>query len=191
MTCIKWSHPFACLFWVTCHPGKRFPQKKPWQESQNRPFFLPTTKPHLLNFLTKGPSPLYWLGASKWCSNPCVSSIILYVYLLLLPRHSCRSCLVSFCCMCWAYAYLPWCEGCMGFQTCIASFRFLSYRLGIVWVEFFALLAHWASSFAVHFPVKPMSLLAVIPTMSALRFYYLLSWASPTHLLYLYLLLHL
>ena len=62
---------------------------------------------------------------SRWCSSPYVSSTILCVYLLLLPWHSCRSCLISFYYVCWACAYLPRCVGCMGFWACIASLPFL------------------------------------------------------------------
>ena len=125
MACIKWPQPFANLFWVKCHPSKALPQIKPRQEPQNRPSFLPTIKPHPLNPLTEGPPPLYWLGTSRWCFSPYVSFTILIIYLLLLPQHSCRSCLVSVYCVCWACAYLPWREGCMGFWACIASLTFL------------------------------------------------------------------
>ena len=122
MACIKWPQPFACLFWEKYHPSKALPQKKSWQELQNRPSFLPTTKPHPLNVLIEGPPPLYWLGTSKWCFSPCVSSIILCI---CLPRHSYCSCLISFYYACWACAYLPRCEGCVGFWARIASLAFL------------------------------------------------------------------
>ena len=125
MACIKWPQPFANLFWVKCHPSKALPQIKPRQEPQNRPSFLPTIKPHPLNPLTEGPPPLYWLGTSRWCFSPYVSFTILIIYLLLLPQHSYRSCLVSFYCVCWACAYLPRREGCMGFWACIASLPFI------------------------------------------------------------------
>ena len=97
MACIKWPQPYACLFCVKCHSSKALPQKKPWQKPQNRPPFLSTTKPHPLNPLIDGQSPLYWLGKSRWCYSPCVSSTILYI---CLPSHSCHSCLVSFCYVC-------------------------------------------------------------------------------------------
>ena len=141
MTCIKWPQPFACLFWAKCHPSKAFPQKKPQQEPQNRPHFLPTTKSHPLNPLTNGSPLLYWLDINRWCPDPCVSSTILCVCLLLLPHHSCHSCLVLFCCVYWVCAYLPRREGCVGFWTRTASLHF-PHGLGIVQAEVPTRLVH-------------------------------------------------
>ena len=218
MACIKWPQPFACLFWEKCHPSKALPQKKSWQELQNRPSFLPTTKPHPLNVLIEGPPPLYWLGTSKWCFSPCVSSIILCI---CLPRHSYCSCLISFYYACWACAYLPRCEGCVGFWARIASLAFLMDWVlsGQKFLPFtklyfcnsFSCYAHGTASchfchvgplgllplflgflgpFTLSLPlIVPMSLLAFIFAMLAHWVYYLFSWVSSAHLFCLYLLL--
>ena len=67
------------LFWAKCHPSKAFSQKKLWLETQNI-LFSPTTKPHPLNPLTMSLPPLYWLGTSRWCSDPCVLAPLSFVF---------------------------------------------------------------------------------------------------------------
>ena len=112
-----------------------------------------------------------WLDINRWCPDPCVSSTILCVCLLLLPHHSCHSCLVLFCCVYWVCAYLPRHEGCVGFWTRTASLHF-PHGLGIVQAEVPTRLVHQASISAIPFPIMPMSLLAVIPTTLAHWIYY-------------------
>ena len=148
--------PLLAFFGQNAVPARYFSHKKPWQELHNKPSFLPTTKPHPLNPLTECLPPLYCLGTSRWCSNLCVSSTILCICLLLFPRHSSCSCLVSFCYACWARAYLPWREGCVGFWARIASVHFLMdwvlsgqkflpfQPTRLLFLPFFFLLCPWA-----------------------------------------------
>ena len=110
MACIKWPQHIASFFWAKCHPNKAFSLKGASTRTLKQSHFLPTTKPRPLNPLTKDLPRLYQLSTSRWCSDLCVTSIILCVCLPLLTRHFCHSCLVSFCYMSWVCAFTPWCE---------------------------------------------------------------------------------
>ena len=46
------------------------PQKSLSENLKIDPLFLPTTKLHPLNTLTRGPPPMYWLGTNRWCLGP-------------------------------------------------------------------------------------------------------------------------
>ena len=77
------------FFWVRCHPSKIYSQKKSWQETKYRPSFPPTTKPHPLNPLDRGPTSLLLAGYRLVVLQPFYAcSTIFYV---CLPCHFCRS----------------------------------------------------------------------------------------------------
>ena len=95
------------------------------------PLFLPTTKPHRLNTLTRGPPPIYWLGTSKWClvhAPLCLSSFLSNLHNIYVAFV-----FVWFCCMFWLVFYLLWREGCVGFWAhvpCLSSFPWTGHCLG-------------------------------------------------------------
>ena len=175
--------PLLASFGLYAIPVRHFPKRSLNRNPRIDPLFLPTTKPYPLNPLIKSPPLLYWLGRSMWCPNIYVSSTILRVCLLRLPRHSSRSCLVLFCYVYQVCAYLPWHEGCVGFWARIASLHFLM-DWALFWAEVPATPTHQASIATVPFPIMPMGLLAAISSTLAHWIYYLLSWASPAYLLY-------
>ena len=148
------------LFWVKCNPNKTFPPKKFEHEPQNRPSFLPTTKPYPLNTLIRGPPPMYWLGTSRWCPDPLcmLYSIWIYFFLaftpFLLPLH----CLVLLYIL--VDVYHLWREGCVGFWAHIFFLSSLS-GLGIALTKAFIFIACWAHDF--FFMV--VELLAINPTI--------------------------
>ena len=81
----------VCLFWVECHLSRTFPPNELKRKPQNKLLLLPIARPHPLLPLTHGPSPMYWLGTSKWCLNlvraplPCESIAFLAFMRLPLP----------------------------------------------------------------------------------------------------------
>ena len=131
------------------------------------------------------------------------------VCLFLLPLRSYHSCIVLFCCVYWVCAYLPRHGGCVGFWAYPTSFyssmswvlfgqKFLPVQSGHAGCQSYhvgplgllPLSLSFLGPFTLHLSlINPMGLLATIPTMLAYWVYYLYLWASPTHLLYLYLLL--
>ena len=138
--------PSLASFLVKCHPNKAFSPKKSLDKNPKIDLFPPTTKPHSLNPLTEDPPLLYWLGSSRWCSSLYVSSTILYVCLLLLLRHFCHSCLVSFS----MFMLIPHNVKSMGSWACITSFYSLR-GLDIVLVKAPSHPTRWASIFVAPF----------------------------------------
>ena len=124
----------ACiyLFWEKCHPSKVFPQKKPQQEPQNKLLFSPPPNPTSLNPLTEGPSPMYWLGTSRWYPGPCACVTTICVCLLSLPHHSCHSCVVLFCYVYWVVFVSCGVRGVWAFGLTLHSFvpPWTGYYLG-------------------------------------------------------------
>ena len=127
------------LFWVKCHSKRAFIPKKLEWEPQNIPFFLPITKPHPLNTLTRGPPLMYWLGTSRWCLGPlCMLHSVWICFFLaftpfLLPLH----CLILLLIL--IDVYPLWCEGCVGFWAHISFLSSLP-RLGITQAKAFIFL---------------------------------------------------
>ena len=113
------------FFWVRCHPSKIFsPQRSLSGNPKIDPFFLPTTRSHPLNTLTRGLPPMYWLGTSRWCLGPlCMLHFVwIFFFLAFTPF------LLSSCFFILLYVlvgvYLLWREGCVGFWTyvpCLSS----------------------------------------------------------------------
>ena len=82
------------FFWVRYHPSKIYSQKKSRQETKYRPSFSPTTKPHPLNPLDRGPTSLVLAGYRLVVPRPfCACSTI---FCVCLPRRFCRSRLALF-----------------------------------------------------------------------------------------------
>ena len=75
------------FFWVKYHPNKVYSQKKSRQETKYRPHFPPTTKPHPLNPLDRGPTSLVLAGYRL---------VVLRPFCVCFPHHFCRSKLVLF-----------------------------------------------------------------------------------------------
>ena len=91
-------------FWVRYHPSKLYSQKKLRLETKYRPLFSPTTKPHRLNPLNRGPTSLVLAGYRLVVLRPlCAFSTIFYFCLLSFPHHFYYSRLALFCsaaCLC-------------------------------------------------------------------------------------------
>ena len=110
------------FFWVRYHQSKIYSQKKSWQETKYRPLCPPTTKPHTLNPLDRGPISLVLVGYRLVVLRPfCACSTI---FCVCLPHRFCRSRLALF-----------W------FATCLSYFftRFLlrlSFSFGLVLLSF-------------------------------------------------------
>ena len=51
-------------------PAGHFSPKEFEREHQNRLPLLPTTRPHPFIPLSRGLSPLHWLGTGRWCLGP-------------------------------------------------------------------------------------------------------------------------
>ena len=75
------------FFWVKYHPNKVYSQKKSRQETKYRPHFPPTTKPHPLNPLDRGPTSLVLAGYRL---------VVLQPFCVCFPHRFCRSRLVLF-----------------------------------------------------------------------------------------------
>ena len=87
------------FFWVRYHPSKIYSQKKSQQATKYRPPFPPTTKPHPLNPLDRGPTSFVLAGYRLVVPRPfCACSTI---FCVCLPRHFCCSRLTLF----WSTAY--------------------------------------------------------------------------------------
>ena len=85
------------LFWVRYHPSKVYSQKKSRLETKYRPLFPPTTKPHRLNPLDRGPTSLVLAGHRLVMLQPlCAYSTIFCFCFLSFPRHFYRRRLVLF-----------------------------------------------------------------------------------------------
>ena len=82
------------FFWVRYHPNKVYSQKKSRQETKYRPSFPPTTKPHPLNPLDRGPTSLVLARYRLVVLRPfCACSTI---FCVCLPHRFCRSRLALF-----------------------------------------------------------------------------------------------
>ena len=74
------------FFWVRYHPSRVYSQKKLRLETKYRPPFPPTTKPHLLNPLNRGPTSLILAGYRLVVLWPfCAYSTIFCFCLLSFP----------------------------------------------------------------------------------------------------------
>ena len=74
------------FFWVRYHPSRVYSQKKLRLETKYRPPFPPTTKPHLLNPLNRGPTSLILAGYRLVVLRPfCAYSTIFCFCLLSFP----------------------------------------------------------------------------------------------------------
>ena len=92
------------FFWVRYHSSKIYSQKKSRQETKYRPLFPPTTKPHPLNPLDRGPTSLVLAGYRLVVLRPfCACST---VFCVCLPCSFCRSRLVLFRSAVWFVLFL-------------------------------------------------------------------------------------
>ena len=82
------------FFWVRYHLSKIYSQKKSRQETKYRPHFPPTTKPHPLNPLDRGPSSLVLAGYRLVVPQPFFACFT--IFCVCLPRHFCRNRLTLF-----------------------------------------------------------------------------------------------
>ena len=157
MACIKWSQPILSSFWWNAIPAGHSPQRNLGGNPKIDPHFPPIAKPHLLNTLTSGPPPIYWLGISRWCPGPlcvfhsvCVCFFLAFTPFLLLLR-----CLVFLCVL--VCVYPLWHGGYVGFWAYV-FFLLSLLRLGIVQAKAFANVACWAFVLSLFF--MTVSLLA-------------------------------
>ena len=74
------------FFWVRYHPSKIYSQKKSRQETKYRPSFPPTTKPHPLNPLDRGPTSLVLAGYKLVVPQPFCACFT--IFCVCLPRRS-------------------------------------------------------------------------------------------------------
>ena len=82
------------FFWVRYHPNKVYSQKKSRQETKYRPSFPPTTKPHPLNPLDRGPTSLVLAGYRLVVLRPFYACST--IFCVCLPHRFCRSKLALF-----------------------------------------------------------------------------------------------
>ena len=86
------------FFWVRYHLSKVYSQKKSWQETKYRPPFPPSTKPHPLNPLDRGPTSLVLAGYRLVVLRPFYACFTIFCFCLLsLPCRFCHNRLVLFC----------------------------------------------------------------------------------------------
>ena len=101
------------FFWIRYHPSKVYSQKKSRLETKYRPHFPPTTKPHPLNLLDRGPTSLVLAGYRLVVLWPlCACSTIFYFCLLLFPHRFYCSKLVLFysvACLCLISSSISYC----------------------------------------------------------------------------------
>ena len=102
MACIKWSHLILTSFGWDAIPARHFSQRSLSKNPKIDSLFLPTTRPHPLIPLTRGPPPMYWLGASRWCLGPlCMLYFRLNPFLSSLHIIFATFVFVWFCCTFW------------------------------------------------------------------------------------------
>ena len=90
MACIKWPQPFACLFWMKCHPSKawRFPKRSlgrnsrvnpPFSPPPNYTLWIPWLRAHLpcISWVQVGDAP-----ALVWA---LLSSVFVFLYSHAIP----------------------------------------------------------------------------------------------------------
>ena len=82
------------FFWVRYHPNKIYSQKKSRQETKYGPPFPPTTKPHPLNPLDRGPTSLVLAGYRLVVTRPFCACFT--IFCVCLPRRVYHSKLVLF-----------------------------------------------------------------------------------------------
>ena len=114
------------FFWVKYHPNKVYSQKKSWQETKYRPPFPPTTKPHPLNPLYRGPTSLVLVGYRLVVLRPfCACSTVFYFLSSFVPTSflSQQICFVLFYCLSLSYFF-------MSFLLC------LSFSFDLVFLSF-------------------------------------------------------
>ena len=101
------------FFWVRYHPSKVYSQKKSWQEIKYRPYFPPTTKPHPLNPLDRGPTSLVLPGYRLVVLRPFYACFTIFCFCLLwFPRRFCHGRLVLFrsaACFCLISSHVSYC----------------------------------------------------------------------------------
>lgn len=133
-----------------------------------------------------GPTPPILTRYKLMVLQPlCVHSTTLYVCLLLLPRHFCRSYHVSLCYVSLVFALILYGMKGVDFRAYIVSSYFL-ISLGIILAEVPAHFVHWALALIASLLTMPIGLLAVTRLLGSPS---LFSWVSMAHLLYSYLLL--
>ena len=110
------------FFWVRYHLSKVYFQKKSQLETKYRPLFPPTTKPHPLNPLDRGPTFLVLIGYRLVAlQSLCACSTIFCFCLLSFPRRFCCSRLALFCsAMC--FCIISSCVSC-----CVCHFLQLAF----------------------------------------------------------------
>ena len=75
------------FFWVRYHPSKVYSQKESWQETKYRLHFPPTTKPHPLNPLDRGPTSLVLARYRLVVLRPFCACFTIFCFCLLsFPR---------------------------------------------------------------------------------------------------------
>ena len=82
------------FFWIRYHPNKIYSQKKSRQETKYGPPFPPTTKPHPLNPLDRGPTSFVLAGYRLVVPRPFCACFT--IFCVCLPRRVYHSRLVLF-----------------------------------------------------------------------------------------------
>ena len=104
LECIRWFQPtFSPFFGKDVFPV-RHSQKRAWRDIRSRPF-PPSTKPHLLHLIGRGPYSIAWLGCKRAKPRPylthmpcyfCFFSVFGFFILHALPLLLLFSFIVSF-----------------------------------------------------------------------------------------------